>query len=168
MPAAVGDFLILGAIRASGRAVAGKEAAIGPWMVGRPATGISICQTAVCFDVLERLVGEGWVKPDDGSWCSTPGRPRSTSRHTGCCRGSTRTGIWRRSLRAAEAVSPSRFRGNQSTVNGATGVNLGEPRRPCGFYCPQFSHYSDGRCSPSPFAASLLYAPGYCTGGRKE
>src|SRR3954447_26939841 len=34
VPAAVGDFMMLDAIReSSGRAVAGKEAAIGPWMV---------------------------------------------------------------------------------------------------------------------------------------
>ena len=68
MPAAVGDFMMLDAIRASGgRAVAGREAAIGPWM-GRAgsAEGISICpETAVCFDVLERLAGEGWVAPDE-------------------------------------------------------------------------------------------------------
>jgi threonine synthase len=68
VPAAVGDFLMLDAIRASGgRAVAGKESAIGPWMVrAASATGISVCpETAVCFDVLERLVAERWVKPDD-------------------------------------------------------------------------------------------------------
>jgi len=68
VPAAVGDFMMLDAIRASGgRAVAGREATIGPWMVrSGSATGISICpETAVCFDVLERLVAERWVKPDD-------------------------------------------------------------------------------------------------------
>ena len=68
VPAAVGDFMMLDAIRASGgRAVAGREAAIGPWMVrAGSAEGISVCpETAVCFDVLERLVGEGWVRPDE-------------------------------------------------------------------------------------------------------
>jgi threonine synthase len=68
VPAAVGDFMMLDAIRASGgRAVAGREATIGPWMVqAGSATGISICpETAVCFDVLERLVSEHWVKPDE-------------------------------------------------------------------------------------------------------
>jgi threonine synthase len=68
VPSAIGDFMMLDAIRASGgRAVAGREAAIGPWMVrAGSAEGISICpETAVCFDVLERLVAEGWVKSDE-------------------------------------------------------------------------------------------------------
>ncbi len=68
VPAAVGDFMMLDAIRASGgRAVAGREDAIGPWMVrAGSAEGISICpETAVCFDVLERLVAEKWVRPDE-------------------------------------------------------------------------------------------------------
>lgn len=64
VPAAVGDFMMLDAIRESGgRAVAGNEDAIAPWMIrSGSAEGISICpETAVCFDVLERLVLEGWV-----------------------------------------------------------------------------------------------------------
>ncbi|MBO0698409.1 MAG: threonine synthase [Zavarzinella sp.] len=68
VPAAVGDFMMLDAIRESrGRAVAGREATIAPWMVrAGSAEGISICpETAVCFDVLERLVREQWVRPDE-------------------------------------------------------------------------------------------------------
>lgn len=68
VPAAVGDFMMLDAIRASGgRAVAGCDEAIGPWMVrSGSAEGISICpETAVCFDVLEKLVREEWIKPDE-------------------------------------------------------------------------------------------------------
>jgi threonine synthase len=68
VPGAVGDFMMLDAIRDSGgRAIAGREAAIGEWMVrSGSAEGISVCpETAVCFDVLERLVGEGWVQPDE-------------------------------------------------------------------------------------------------------
>jgi threonine synthase len=60
--------MILDAIRESGgRALVGREAEIGPWMIrAGSAEGISICpETAVCFDVLERLVTEGWVKPDE-------------------------------------------------------------------------------------------------------
>jgi threonine synthase len=68
VPAAVGDFMMLDAIRASGGlAAAGREAAIGPWM-GRAssAEGISVCpETAICFDVLEKLVADGGVKPDE-------------------------------------------------------------------------------------------------------
>jgi threonine synthase len=68
VPVAVGDFMMLDAIRASGgKAVAGKEAAIGPWMRrASSAEGISVCpETAVCFDVLEKLIAAGDVKPDE-------------------------------------------------------------------------------------------------------
>jgi threonine synthase len=68
VPAAVGDFMMLDAIKASGGwAVAGKETSIVPWM-RRVASleGIAICpETAVCFDVLERLVKEGKVGRDE-------------------------------------------------------------------------------------------------------
>ena len=68
VPVAVGDFMILDAIRASGgKAVAGSEAAIGPWMCrASSAEGISVCpETAVCFDVLERLIAAGDVRADE-------------------------------------------------------------------------------------------------------
>jgi threonine synthase len=68
VPVAVGDFMILDAIRESGGlAVAGREAAIGPWMRrASSAEGISVCpETAVCFDVLERLVHEGKIGRDE-------------------------------------------------------------------------------------------------------
>jgi threonine synthase len=64
VPAAVGDFLILDAIRASGGwAVAGREETIQEWM-GRVARneGIAICpETAICFDVLQRLRSDGRI-----------------------------------------------------------------------------------------------------------
>jgi threonine synthase len=68
VPAAVGDFMMLDAIRASGgRAMAGREGRIVEWM--RRATsreGIAICpETAVCFDCLESLVRSGEVRPED-------------------------------------------------------------------------------------------------------
>jgi threonine synthase len=68
VPAAVGDFMMLDAIRASGGlAAAGREDAIGPWMRRASSeTGISVCpETAVCFDVLERLLAEGKVDRDE-------------------------------------------------------------------------------------------------------
>jgi threonine synthase len=68
VPVAVGDFMMLDAIRASGgKAVAGSETAIGPWMRrASSAEGISVCpETAVCFDVLEKLIATGGVKPDE-------------------------------------------------------------------------------------------------------
>lgn len=68
VPAAVGDFMMLDAIRASGGcAVAGKEERIVPWMqrVARR-EGIAICpETAVCFDCLERLREDGKVGPEE-------------------------------------------------------------------------------------------------------
>ncbi len=68
VPMAVGDFMMLDAIRASGGwAMAGREANIVPWMRRvASAEGIAICpETAVCFDVLDRLVREGKVNCDD-------------------------------------------------------------------------------------------------------
>ncbi|MFO0823497.1 MAG: pyridoxal-phosphate dependent enzyme [Gemmataceae bacterium] len=68
VPVAVGDFMILDAIRASrGKAMSGNEAKIGAWMKrASSAEGISICpETAVCFDVLERMIAAGDVKPDE-------------------------------------------------------------------------------------------------------
>jgi threonine synthase len=68
VPAAVGDFMMLDAIRASGGcAVAGHEGRILEWM-RRVAglEGIGICpETAVCFDCLERLRADGRIKPED-------------------------------------------------------------------------------------------------------
>jgi threonine synthase len=68
VPVAVGDFMMLDAIRASGgKAVAGSEAKIADWMRrASSAEGISICpETAVCFDVLERMIAAGEIKPDE-------------------------------------------------------------------------------------------------------
>ena len=68
VPLAVGDFMMLDAIRASGGwAVAGDEQRIVEWM-RRVTTleGIAICpETAVCFDVLAKLVRDGKVLPDE-------------------------------------------------------------------------------------------------------
>jgi threonine synthase len=68
VPAAVGDFMMLDAIRASGgKAVAGSEAKIGEWMrLASSAEGISICpETAVCFEVLERMAKAGEIRADE-------------------------------------------------------------------------------------------------------
>jgi threonine synthase len=68
VPAAVGDFMMLDAIRASGGcAVAGREGRIVEWMerVAR-LEGVGICpETAVCFDCLEALRAAGWLRPDE-------------------------------------------------------------------------------------------------------
>ncbi len=68
VPLAVGDFMMLDAIRASGGwAISGDEQRIVEWM-RRVTTleGIAICpETAVCFDVLAKLVRDGKVLPDE-------------------------------------------------------------------------------------------------------
>ena len=59
VPAAVGDFMMLDAIRASGGcAIAGREERIVEWMRrGMSLEGISLCpETAVCLDCLESLI----------------------------------------------------------------------------------------------------------------
>jgi threonine synthase len=68
VPAAVGDFMMLDAIRASGGlAVAGREGRIVEWM-RRVASreGIALCpEAAICFDCLESLVKGGQIGPDE-------------------------------------------------------------------------------------------------------
>ena len=68
VPAAVGDFMMLDAIKASGGwAIAGQEETILPWM-RRVASleGIAICpETAVCFDVRATLVQAGQIGRDE-------------------------------------------------------------------------------------------------------
>ncbi len=68
VPAAVGDFMILDAVRASnGRAVAVEEARLREWMsLGARSEGLAICpETAACIGALEKLVAENWIKPSE-------------------------------------------------------------------------------------------------------
>jgi threonine synthase len=68
VPAAVGDFMILDAVRASGgRAVGVAEGRLREWMkMGISLEGIAICpETAACIGALEQLAGEGWIKPHE-------------------------------------------------------------------------------------------------------
>jgi threonine synthase len=68
VPAAVGDFMILDAVRANGgRTIAGREERIVEWMTRvAAAEGICICpETAVCFDCLEQLIAQGEVRGDE-------------------------------------------------------------------------------------------------------
>ncbi len=67
VPKAVGDFMILDAVRASGGAAcAANEAEIVPWMHRASALeGIALCpETAACLVVLETLVAEGRIDRD--------------------------------------------------------------------------------------------------------
>jgi threonine synthase len=68
VPAAVGDFMILDAVRASGGvALAVPESSIRPWMrQANTLEGLAICpETAVCFSALEKLLAGGQVKPHE-------------------------------------------------------------------------------------------------------
>lgn len=68
VPSAVGDFMILDAIRQSGGcAVAAEEARLRQWMdLSASTEGISVCpETAACVGALEKLAAEGWVKPHE-------------------------------------------------------------------------------------------------------
>lgn len=68
VPSAIGDFMILDTIRASGgRAVAVEEKRITEWMNLTISTeGISVCpETAACVGALELLTSEGWVTPEE-------------------------------------------------------------------------------------------------------
>jgi threonine synthase len=68
VPAAVGDFMILDAVRESqGCAVAVAETGIRQWMaLGMQSEGLAICpETAACIGALEKLRDEKWIAPDE-------------------------------------------------------------------------------------------------------
>jgi threonine synthase len=68
VPVAVGDFMILDAVRESGgRAVAVAEERLLEWnLLAVSSEGISVCpETAACIGALDQLVGEGWIAPDE-------------------------------------------------------------------------------------------------------
>ena len=68
VPAAVGDFMILDAVRASGgRAIAVEEGRLREWLeTACRDEGLSICpEAAACVGALEQLSAEGWIKPDE-------------------------------------------------------------------------------------------------------
>jgi len=68
VPAAVGDFMILDAVRQSGGvAIATSEADIPKWMaLACSQEGIALCpETAVCLGALEALLARGVIKTDE-------------------------------------------------------------------------------------------------------
>ena len=68
VPAAVGDFMILDAVRESGgAAVAAPEEDIAKWMqLAVSSEGIALCpETAVCLGVLDQLIAKGEIRPDE-------------------------------------------------------------------------------------------------------
>jgi threonine synthase len=68
VPAAVGDFMILDAVRESGgRAVAVDETRIREWLrLAFAKEGIAVCpEAAACVGALEKLTREGWIQPDE-------------------------------------------------------------------------------------------------------
>jgi threonine synthase len=68
VPAAVGDFMILDAVRNSGgRAIAVAESRLREWMeLAMSSEGIAVCpEAAACVGALERLTSEGWIRPNE-------------------------------------------------------------------------------------------------------
>src|SRR5262245_16712837 len=68
VPAAVGDFMILDAIRGSGgTAIAVDERRLNEWLrLAVACEGIPICpEAAACVGALETLTASGWIKPDE-------------------------------------------------------------------------------------------------------
>jgi threonine synthase len=68
VPKALGDFMILDAVRASeGRAMAASESGIAKWMrMCTELEGIALCpESAICIGVLERALAEGFVERDE-------------------------------------------------------------------------------------------------------
>jgi threonine synthase len=68
VPAAIGDFMMIDAIRESGgTAITGREESIGMWMhTATSLEGISICpETAVGLDTVAALQKRGQIQPDD-------------------------------------------------------------------------------------------------------
>ncbi len=68
VPAAVGDFMILDALReSSGRAVAVDENHITEWLrLAMSSEGIAVCpEAAACIGAIETLTSDGWIKPDE-------------------------------------------------------------------------------------------------------
>jgi threonine synthase len=68
VPGAVGDFMILAAVRASGgRAMAADENRLCDWMrLASRLEGVSLCpEAAACVGVLERALAEGSIRRDE-------------------------------------------------------------------------------------------------------
>jgi len=68
VPAAVGDFMILDAIRASGgTAIAADERRLKEWLrLASSLEGIPVCpETAACVGALETLTKSGWIKAQE-------------------------------------------------------------------------------------------------------
>ena len=68
VPQAVGDFMILNAVNEScGLAMSAPENDIPKWMhLANSKEGIAVCpETAVCFGVLDQLMGQGKIKSKD-------------------------------------------------------------------------------------------------------
>jgi threonine synthase len=87
VPAAVGDFMILDAIRQSGgSAVAVDEMAIKPWMLRATATeGICICpETAACFAAVEQCLDDGTISADDNIVVFNTGASQKYSEAIAC------------------------------------------------------------------------------------
>ena len=87
VPAAVGDFMILDAIKQSGgSAVAVDEMSITPWMLRATATeGISICpETGACFAAVEQCLDDATISADDNIVVFNTGASQKYSEAIAC------------------------------------------------------------------------------------
>ena len=87
VPAAVGDFMILDAVRASGGAAIGvDEDRIGEWMrLGMSREGISICpETGACIGAVEKCLEDGFIDSSDRVVVFNTGAAQKYSEALGC------------------------------------------------------------------------------------
>ncbi len=87
VPGAVGDFMILDAIRQSGgTAVAVDEDAILPWMSRATATeGISVCpETGACFAAVQQCLDDGTISANDNIVVFNTGASQKYSEAIAC------------------------------------------------------------------------------------
>ena len=68
VPSAIGDFMILDAVRQSGGcAIAVDETRLLEWMqLAAASEGVAVCpEAAACVGATEQLAKQGWIRPDD-------------------------------------------------------------------------------------------------------
>jgi threonine synthase len=68
VPSAIGDFMILDAVRQSGGcAIAVDENRLRAWMrLAAASEGLAVCpEAAACIGAAEQLVKQGWIRPDE-------------------------------------------------------------------------------------------------------
>jgi threonine synthase len=120
VPAAIGDFMILDAVRASrGAACAASEASLARWMRTVAALeGIALCpEAAACVDVLARLVERREVRRHERTVIFNTGAAQKYVEVLGACEPAERT-----VLRPGEAVDWRRLAEQVAGPGGGAGL----------------------------------------------